>query len=110
MSLKTDDSVRWRRRAGAWSAPREGAWGTHPRRPGAKTPETMRGLRWLGPLVAASAVGCSNQAEQQTYDPISLGMVASDAPAYVDGDTQIFAVKRPVSLPVLAPNDAQRAM
>jgi len=70
----------------------------------------MRGLRWLGPLVAASAVGCSNQAEQQTYDPISLGMVASDAPAYVDGDTQIFAVKRPVSLPVLAPNDAQRAM
>jgi len=37
-------------------------------------------------------------------------LMASDAPAYVDGDTQIFAVKRPVSLPVLAPNDAQRAM
>ncbi len=36
-------------------------------------------------------------------------MMNSDAPFYDDGKTQMFVAKRPVSLPILSPTDAQRA-
>jgi hypothetical protein len=60
-------------------------------------------------LVALAAIGCGSKAEKQTYDPVSVGMMSSDAPFYDDGKTQMFVAKRPVSLPITQPTDAQRA-
>jgi hypothetical protein len=66
-------------------------------------------LSWgIAPLlvgVLAPSLGCSSKAEKQTYDPVPLGMVSTDAPFYDDGETTIYQVKRPVSLPIILPND-----
>ena len=83
------------------------ARGTDPRHTGALPPS--RGTTWLAVLGAMAAVGCGSKSENKTYDPVALGMVSSDTPFYDDGDTQLFEVKRPVSLPVITPTDAQRA-
>jgi hypothetical protein len=65
---------------------------------------------WLGALLyAAGSVGCGIEADKQTYDPVALGMTANDPAFYDDGETQIFEVKRPVSLPALPPSDADLA-
>ena len=80
------------------------ARGIHPRRAGVRPP----GLMGLA-MVAMVAVGCGSKSEKQTYDPVSVGMMNSDAPFYDDGETQMFVAKRPVSLPILTPTEAQRA-
>ena len=98
------------------------AWGMEPRAAGEtaprSSPSALRGSRRafgvslcaaLGATVALSAVGCASKSEDKAYDPVALGMLDTDAPFYDDGETQIYAVKRPVSLPILTPTDNQRA-
>ena len=69
-------------------------------------------LSWgIAPLlvgVLAPSLGCSSKAEKQTYDPVPLGMVSTDTPFYDDGETTIYQVKRPVSLPIIPPNADER--
>ena len=66
-------------------------------------------LSWgIAPLlvgVLAPSLGCSSKAEKQTYDPVPLGMVSTDTPFYDDGETTIYQVKRPVSIPIILPTD-----
>ena len=67
--------------------------------------------RVLGAWLAASiAVGCGAESDKQTYDPVALGMTSADPPFYDDGESQIFEVKRPVSLPIVIPSDADLAL
>ena len=69
-------------------------------------------LSWgIAPLlvgVLAPSLGCSSKAEKQTYDPVPLGMVSTDTPFYDDGETTIYQVKRPVSIPIIPPNPDER--
>src|SRR3954468_16596944 len=83
------------------------ARGMDPRFAGVMAPKSA----WtqLALLAAVGAVGCGSKADNKTYDPVALGMVSTDMPFYDDGDTQLFEVKRPISLPVMPPTDAQRA-
>ncbi len=81
--------------------------GTDPRLAGVLAPR--KSWAQLAVLAAMAAVGCGSKADNKTYDPVALGMVSTDSPFYDDGDTQLFEVKRPVSLPVMMPTDAQRA-
>ena len=76
-----------------------GARGMDPRFAGVVAPKNS----WthLALLAALGGIGCGSKAENKTYDPVSLGMVSTDTPFYDDGDTQLFEVKRPVSLPVM---------
>ena len=72
-------------------------------------------LSWgIAPLlvgVLAPSLGCSSKAEKQTYDPVPLGMVSTDAAFYDDGQTTIYQVKRPVSIPMILPNaDEKKAL
>src|SRR5689334_6831240 len=83
------------------------ARGMDPRFAGVMPPKT--GWTQLALLAALGAVGCGSKGENKTYDPVALGMTSADMPFYDDGDTQLFEVKRPVSLPILPPTEAQRA-
>jgi hypothetical protein len=67
-------------------------------------------LAVIGALLAASgAVGCAAQSAKQTFDPVALGMTP-DTPAFIDqGDTTLYEVKRPVSLPIKVPTDSDLA-
>jgi hypothetical protein len=66
-------------------------------------------MPWIAALLAASgAVGCGVESDQQTYDPVPLGMTASDAPFYDDGESTIYQVKRPISIPILPPSELDR--
>ena len=71
-------------------------------------------LSWgIAPLlvgVLAPSLGCSSKAENKTYDPVPLGMVSTDAPFYDDGETTIYQVKRPVSIPIIAPNAEEKKL
>jgi hypothetical protein len=52
------------------------------------------------------AFGCGAESDKQTYDPVALGMTSSDPPLYDDGETTLYEVKRPISLPINPPLDA----
>jgi hypothetical protein len=86
--------------------------------PGVKTPvapptppKSSPALVVIGALLAASgAVGCGAESDNQTYDPVALGMTSSDPPTYDDGETTIYEVKRAVSLPINVPSDADLAV
>jgi hypothetical protein len=65
------------------------------------------GVAAIGAVVLVSACGSKN--DQKSYDPVALGAMSTDTPFYDDGKTQIFQVKRPVSLPIVQPTDAERA-
>ena len=67
-----------------------------------------RGAIGLFAVGLAAALGCSSKADQKAYDPVSLGMLPSDAPLYDDNETTIFQVSRPISLPIVSPNDIDR--
>lgn len=73
-----------------------------------------RSLSWgIAPLlvgVLAPSVGCGSKAENKTYDPVPLGMVSTDAPFYSDGQTTIYQVKRPVSLPIIPPSADEKKL
>jgi len=53
-------------------------------------------------------IACARN-ETQTSDPIVLGMLPGDPPRYDDGETTIYQVSLPVSLPVTQPSPAERA-
>lgn len=73
------------------------------------TASTQRVLAWIGALLAASgAVGCAAESDNQTYDPVALGMTADSPPFYDDGETTIYQVKRPISIPITIPPDSVR--
>src|SRR5262249_54383490 len=84
-----------------------GARGMDPRLAGGEPPKN--GWTHLALLAALAAVGWGSKAEDKNYDPVSPGMVSTDAPFYDDGDTQIYQSKRPISFPILTPTDAQKA-
>jgi hypothetical protein len=60
-------------------------------------------------VALVATMGCSANTDHQTYDPVSLGMVSTDAPLYDDQETTIYQVERPVSLPIAAPSPADLA-
>ena len=86
------------------------SWGTLPLVVGGKRPKrtaidgrASRAVVILSLLAAASTEGCSAKGDKQTYDPVALGMMSTDTPFYDDGETEIFQVKRAISLPVRMP-------
>jgi hypothetical protein len=96
------------------------SWGTVPRSSGGSTP-VLRVRRTeprepggistplaLLALAGALTAGCASSPEKKTYDPVPLGIAAGEAPAYDDGETTIYQLKRPVSLPIQRPTDQNR--
>jgi hypothetical protein len=88
--------------------------GPNPLQPGVKTPavkpappKATPALAVIGALLAASgAVGCAAESDKQTYAPVALGMTPA-TPAFIDdGETTIYEVKRPISLPIKVPTEA----
>jgi hypothetical protein len=82
--------------------------GRNPLGPGVSTPDAASARRKSSPvllmlgLIAASwAVGCGAESDKQTYDPVALGMTSDDPPLYDDGETTLYEVKRPISLPIV---------
>jgi hypothetical protein len=90
--------------------------GETPRPTGARSPagptlpvQSKKSFAWIGALLAASgAVGCAAESDNQTYDPVALGMTADSPPFYDDGETTIYQVKRPISIPIALPPDSTR--
>jgi hypothetical protein len=88
--------------------------GRSPLLPGVSTPAATCALRRSSPALvllvalgaAPSATGCGAESDKQTYDPVALGMTSSDPPLYDDGETTLYEVKRPISLPINPPSDA----
>lgn len=78
---------------------------------GAKTPavrnvsrKRVRAIAALATWLAAwGAASCGAESDKQTYDPVVLGMTSDDPPIYADGESEIYEVKRPVSLPITVP-------
>jgi hypothetical protein len=64
----------------------------------------------VGALVAANSAACGAESDKQTYDPVALGMTSNDPPFYDDGESQIYVVKRAVSLPIVIPTDGELAV
>jgi hypothetical protein len=68
-------------------------------------------VRWLAAgAFTVLGSGCGSRAEPQTSEPIVLGMQATDAPIYDDGETTIYQASRPVSLPLRGPGAADLAV
>ena len=92
--------------------------GGRPLAPGGKSPAAMalaamsaRALMVFGALLAASgAVGCGAESDKETYDPVALGMTSADPPLYDDGESTIYEVKRPVSIPITIPTNEDLAV
>ena len=62
----------------------------------------------LGAVFSATLMlGCSDDEEQRSLDPVQLGMTSDMAPVYDDGEEQIFEVKLPVGFPIVQPTEAQ---
>jgi hypothetical protein len=104
------DPSRWPRRTSVAAEPSVPRRGSHPHSAGVFTP-SGRALWSAGKRAAVAfvALGCSSQADKATYDPIALGMQSTGAAFYDDGAMQIYEAKRPVSLPIVSPSDAERA-
>jgi len=92
-------------------------WGVEPSASGVNTPASLliaakglaaRAVFGLG-IATASVAGCGAESDKQTYEPVALGMTSDDPPLY-DGETQIFEVKRAVSLPITVPSEADLAL
>jgi len=58
-------------------------------------------------LVATLALGCSEDEEQRSLDPVSVGMTSDMTPVFDDGEEQIYEVKLPVGFPIVQPTEAQ---
>src|SRR5258706_12053640 len=83
------------------------ARGMHPRSTGVFAPRWLVAAPGVA-VLALVAMGCGSKTDQSTYDPIALGMLSNGPAFYDDGEMQIFEVRRPVSLPIVTPTDAQR--
>jgi hypothetical protein len=58
-------------------------------------------------LAATLLVGCSDDEEQRSLDPVQLGMTSDMDPVFDDGEEQTFEVKLPVGFPMVQPTEAQ---
>jgi hypothetical protein len=56
-------------------------------------------------IVAGCATGCRANEDEQTLEPVVLGMTSSAAPFYRDNQTAIYQVTIPVRLPMRRPTD-----
>ncbi|MFO7177212.1 MAG: hypothetical protein DIU78_000805 [Pseudomonadota bacterium] len=68
-----------------------------------------RRLGRAGILAAFAALGCGAPAEERTLPIVQLALHSEVAPAYDDGETQLFEARRSVPIPVLAPSSAELA-
>lgn len=59
--------------------------------------------------LALFAVGCGEEEETRTLEPIQLGMTKGMAAVYESNEESMFEVKRPVRFPIQAPSNAERA-
>jgi hypothetical protein len=59
-------------------------------------------------LVSAALGACANDGETQVIPPVVLGMTETTAPAYDDGEMQIYESFLPVPLPLRRPSDDER--
>jgi hypothetical protein len=74
----------------------------------ASTPHFSRGARTLAAAVLCAVVGaCANEDAAQVTAPVVLGMTPSLAPAYDDGQLQLYQVQVPVRLPIRRPDDSE---
>src|SRR4051794_17280127 len=62
----------------------------------------------LGLVLVGASVGCANEGETQVIPPVVLGMTETTAPAYDDGEVQIYESYLPVPLPLRRPTDEER--
>ena len=67
----------------------------------------VRTLIGVGSLVSALAA-CANEGDTQVIPPVVLGMTETTAPAYDDGQMQIYESYLPVPLPLRRPTDEER--
>jgi hypothetical protein len=58
-------------------------------------------------VALVSVGGCANNDANQVTAPTVLGMTPSVAPAYDDGETQMYEVQIPVTLPIRRPLDIE---
>ena len=59
-------------------------------------------------MACAFSAGCTNEGGSQVIPPVVLGMLETAAPAYDDGQVQIYEVYLPVELPLRRPADGER--
>lgn len=63
----------------------------------------------MSAVVLTVALGaCTGDSEKEVLPPVVLGMQETTAPAYDDGQEQLFQVSREVRLPYRRPTDAER--
>ena len=72
-------------------------------------PGSLFGLSRLLPvLLMALPLACADKGETQVIPPIVLGMLETAAPAYDDGQVQIYEVHVPVELPLRRATDDEQ--
>jgi hypothetical protein len=59
-------------------------------------------------LLAALSVGCGDKEKEESLPVLQVGMTKDVAPIYDDGEMTIYEVKKGISFPIIAPNDAAR--
>ncbi len=77
---------------------------------GAQRPLLGPSAPMLVGLAAAAllSVGCGDQKEEASLEPVQVGMTHDVAPIYDDGELVIYEVKKGVAFPILAPSDKKR--
>jgi len=69
----------------------------------------MRARTLIGLVViGASLAACANDGDTQVIPPVVLGLTETIAPAYDDGEMQIYEAYLPVVLPLRRPTDEER--
>lgn len=66
-----------------------------------------RGLLLCAGLLALGAVGCGEEEEKRTLEPVQLGMTKGMGAVYEDDEMSLYEVKLPVAFPIKAPTQAQ---
>lgn len=77
---------------------------------GANRPPLGPTAPMLTSLAAALALslGCGDQKEEETLQPVQVGMTHEVEPIYDDGELEIYEVKKGVAFPILAPSAKTR--
>ena len=59
-------------------------------------------------MLAALSIGCGDKEKEESLPVLQVGMTKDVAPIYDDGELTIYEVKKGISFPIIAPNDAAR--
>jgi hypothetical protein len=78
-----------------------------PTRRGPRPHGLVLGIALAALLAAGTVSACANTDANQVTPPVVLGMTPQLAPAYDDGQTQLFQVQVPVQLPIRQPQDGE---